>query len=231
MPFFWVDDFWLTGQVAVRVNASWYQMRSMFSLIVKNKFIYEESFTEDYIVFGHVPHLRTKDKYRVWKRIAAANGYHFNRDRLWWLKKDCVWLVDCELDTHSSLRVKIVVTFTASTLSGGSIYNEHNCKCTISGTKSARIGQKTGRRWKRLFIVPVDSQMQSFKCNRLSVIKPESRIITARIKNRRVSKRKQHYRNVPKRFFRLRRAELWSSSTAATEFRNASCVCLGNFVQ
>uniref|UniRef100_A0A914XNS5 Hexosyltransferase n=1 Tax=Plectus sambesii TaxID=2011161 RepID=A0A914XNS5_9BILA len=75
VPFFWVDDFWLTGQVAAHVNASWYQMRSMFSLIVKNKFIYEESFTDDYVVFGHVPHLKMKDKYRVWKRIAATYGF------------------------------------------------------------------------------------------------------------------------------------------------------------
>jgi beta-1,3-galactosyltransferase 1 len=70
-PFFWIDDFYITGSLAVAVGARFNQMRSLYTVTGYDADLatHERRLLNDRAVFGHFPKSKTQLMWPLWKQI------------------------------------------------------------------------------------------------------------------------------------------------------------------
>ncbi|CAF1246867.1 unnamed protein product [Adineta steineri] len=83
VPFFWVDDYYITGAVASAANATYAQLGSLYTIpeqLAHTRFMSAKSFYT--IMFGHFP-TSLNNMREIWKRILTLQKYKFpNRVQL-----------------------------------------------------------------------------------------------------------------------------------------------------
>ena len=70
-PFFWIDDFYVTGSLARAVGAQFNQMRSLYTVAGYDMTQQEQRLLHDRALFAHFPRLKSRQKWPMWQQIAA----------------------------------------------------------------------------------------------------------------------------------------------------------------
>ena len=70
-PFFWIDDFWITGQLAKAVDAHFNQMKSLYTVLGNDLTKHERRFVDENALFAHMPKASAALKYSLWRQVSA----------------------------------------------------------------------------------------------------------------------------------------------------------------
>ncbi len=65
--FFWIDDFFVTGQLAEKIGADYRNFNSLYTFATVEE--QREQLVGEYFVFGHLPGTSLTERYSLWKTI------------------------------------------------------------------------------------------------------------------------------------------------------------------